>query len=67
MGKEQFIKKYKGKQFIVEMAGNKNLSTHVVLVDDQVLDEEEEDLFFIFYQEMKTIYESKSIEIVKWD
>ena len=48
------------------MAGEKDLSSFVVLVDNRVLNEEEEDLFFTFYPEMNTIYEGKFIEIVKW-
>lgn len=66
MNENQFIKKYRGKEFIIEKVEEKDLYAYTVIVDNKVLTEEEEDLFFIFYGEMETIYESNKREIVKW-
>lgn len=68
MDKERFIEKYKGKTFFIERVKQRDLSTFTIEVDGHILTEDEEGLFFEFYQtrEMRTISESPNTEIVDW-
>lgn len=67
MTQNQFLEKYKNKEFIVVTVEVNETPQNFVKVDNKILEEHEADIFWILYTDSKTIYADKTTEIVKFE
>jgi hypothetical protein len=62
----QFLKKYKGKEFYIDRVEIDETPVSMVKVDNKALPMNETDLFWTLYQESETVFSDPNLEIVKF-
>jgi len=67
MTQNQFLTKYKGKEFVIETSEVNETPVNIVKVNDKILEETEFQIFWTLYTESKTVYADKNTEIVKFE
>lgn len=66
MTQNQFLKKYKGKEFYIDRVEIDETPVSMVKVDNKALPMNETDLFWTLYQESETVFSDPNLEIVKF-